>query len=458
MAYFWFTSWEASGITPVLPTGMTWFSPSQFGAGLFGLYSQWAWGIEIGLTVVPGTYTIATVANTPLTITVVPAPATRPVSYVPAGTQVGGVQALLDNGADVELLPGLYAWATSLRPPDGSTLRSAGATIVALPNVQYGNRLFEPQGAFTLEGVTLTSPSERLLPVYIHTSAVPFTGRITVRRCTLRRGVLARLAGSELLVEDCTFINATAEVPSRSVFRGNLFQGPNAYGVHPWFNTGADGCLCVTNRWQQTSRGMVFQTGDACGTVAIENYFTGIRGGQLNANEVILMEAGVNGDKVPSGTTGIHHHTFVKTYITDCAGPGISLFGSGMHDNWWYESEIRTDAASLSLVALNGGAMGITGVDNIEVSGALTFTGKVGQFKASSLHVIETLPRHGGDAGSYPAIYQGRLEGYPITADAIARATAQFQFTGCGYVGRTGYLPLTALPALPPKTRADLSL
>lgn len=445
--YFWFTAYEASGITPTLPAGMTLFSPSQIGVGNLAFYGQWAWGIRIGAAVTPGQYTIATVAGTQLVVNVVASPAPRDVVQIGPGTSLAATQAALDAGDDVELLPGLHYWAGELTPPDGSTVKSAGAKIVALPHGAYGNRLFAPEGDFTLDGVTLTSDRDTLWPVYIHTSDLSFAGRVTVRGCTLLSGVLSRLIVPGLLVEDCTFQNATTEVSSLSVYRGNRFIGPNSFGAHPWFNTGADGCLCVTNTWDRTSRGMVFQSGDARGTVAIENYFSGIRGGQLNANEVILFEAGVNGSKVPVGASGINNNTFVNTYISECAGPGVSFYGSGMHDNVFWVSEIATETVSLSMVALNGGAMGRNTFDNAEMTGALNFVGNIGTFTAANFHVLESLWRHGGDSGSYTATYRNRVLDAPIVADATARARGAFQFTGCGYVSQGQYRPLTALPS-----------
>jgi hypothetical protein len=228
----------------------------------------------------------------------------------------------------------------------------------------------------------------------------------------------------------------TGQIGSQTVYFDNDFYGHTNYGNHSFFTTGAVGSLIISNRWHGTNRGIVIQTGDTRGCVFMDITMDGIRGGQANANECVLMEAGTNGEIVPDSTHGIRDNAFIDAWINNCAGPGVSLYGSGMHDNVFINVDSHTDNTSLSLAALKGGAIGANNFENIEATGCLLLVGDVGGQSFSNVTFVE-MPQLHGNQGASPAVISAfnARDAYPINVDVVARVRS-YKFSGVNFLGR----------------------
>jgi len=296
--------------------------------------------------------------------------------------------------------------------------------------------MFVPQGGFTLEGVTLTHSEAIEWPTYIHnyldppTSTLP--GQITVKNCTLKGGELIRCFQSRnLLVQKCKFIRAgSGQVPSLSVWDHCDFVGHTANGMHAFFNTGADGILVTNCTWTGTNRGIVFQTGPCRGSLAMNLYFSGIRGGEANANEVLLFEGGTDGRTEPG--EGMRDNTFVDITIENCAGPGISLYGSGFSDMRFWSVNSLVDNTSIMVAALNGGRIGTNEFTNFQTTGAIDLRGDVGTVKFGNLQIYER-PQMSGNQGPFTPVLKQFNENFPFHLDEVAKEKGEFTFYGSNF-------------------------
>lgn len=453
--YAWFPK-GGPCYTPGLPPGWGFFSPAIAATNSLW-HNQWAWGIRVPADAQPAGYSIPFLLNgqpateAPLSVTVLPKPAIRPLAVIPRGQSLLLTQSRLNDGFDVELEPGVHEWSAQLNVPPGASIRGHGAVIVRHPNGDYAQRMFVPQGGMTIDGLTLTHDASIDPSAILYLHAWPrVAGNVTVRRCTMKGGHLGGATQSGMLVEQCRFERAgTGEMDAYSVWLENLFTGQTRQGLHAMFDTGAGPKLICSNRFDQCTRGMVFQTGDCCGNVVIDNYFRGIRGGAGNANECILLEGGNNGDVVPSPDHGMRDNAFVGVFIDDCAGPGISLYGSGMHDNIFWDINSHVDSGSVLVSAIRGGKIGANTFMNVEAGDSLELRGDVGGQYFANFHFLANSCRR-GNAGPFAAVYQQRVTNHPIYADDIAK-TKTYSFSGCGYVGRRTYEPVAGIgfkPAL----------
>lgn len=426
--YFWFPQSNGKTEQPTVPAGWTVSFPGDYTIGDW--HWQWAWAVHIPAKTMPGTYTVGhrqvMVGNIART--------SRPrlIQRVAPGQSLAAARAAVIAGRDILLDPGLHTWNGSLSVPNGTTITGYHATIQRTPNGEYAERMFVPSGSMTLEGLTLTHSCDDW-PVYIHTYLEPPTsvlpGQITVKNCTLQGGELIRCFQSRnLLVQNCRFIRAgTGQVPSASVWDSCDFIGHTRTGQHTFFNTGADGILVVNCTWTGTNRGIVFQTGPCRGALVANCYFTGIRGGEANANEVILMEAGTDGRIEPG--EGMRDNTFLDVQITDSAGPAISLFGSGMAGNRFWSVVADIDNTSLMVAALNGGRITDNEFHNFQTTGGLDFRGNIGKVTLGNLQLFER-PQMAGNQGPFTPVLKHFNEHWPFHLDDLAKEKGVFSFYG----------------------------
>ncbi len=401
----------------VAPTGWKYVPP----AGIMEnqpWYSQWGVGYQVPVNVVPGTYTISHASmGIRATFTVARIPV-RANADIPPGSSRDAVQKALSANKNVTLLPGLHIWDHAVQLPAGASVSGFGAKIFRKADGDYGNKVFTPLGSFWLSDATIEF-DDSIGPdglVFHNQNAV--TGSCEVRRVTLLNGNLSQFYGASLSVENCTFDkSSTGQIPSNSVWRKNTFIGPNRLGRHAFFCTGALGSLVCDNKWDSTSRGIVLQTGAVQGMMAIDNRFRNIRGGEGNAGECICIEAGT-GSSIPVGQ-GIRDNTFISVTVTDSTGPGISLFGSGMSNNIFWDIKLHVDAIGIDVSALSDFNQGPNQFMNVESTGRLNFIGKVGAQVFNNTHLLQGVPR-AGQAGMYDSTYAFNRANFPIYRDAAA--------------------------------------
>lgn len=442
VTYLLFPKGDGGIVVPTLPAGWQFFWPARYSAGS-NWHIQWAWGIRVAASATPGDYHITTPTGA-VVVTVLAAQSPRPVQYV-TRAELASVQSYLNAGKDIEFAPGRYLITAEYHVPDGATISGHGAILVRKFDGAYAQRMFVPSGGMTLEGLTLDHEGvEADGVVYIHN--FPYqAGNISVKNCTIRKGELLRGGPFGILVERCRFDKGlSGQVPSGSAWIDNEFYGPTLKGQHSFFVTGSVGSLFASNRFYNTTRGMVFQTGDSVGNVAMDTLFVGVRGGEGNANECLLLEAGTNGEIIPGDGAGIRDNAFIDVWINDCAGPGVVLFGSGMHDNIFWGVDAHVDNTALALVAMQGGTIGKNLFANFQMTGALDLQGRVGGQSFSNCQFIDT-PQRRGAQGPFGSVLETFNRGFPIAADDVAKALT-YQFSGCGIVtnGRE-YVPIAKI-------------
>lgn len=444
---------------PILPSGWSFHVPSKYGSGGNTWYRQWNWGITVPTTANSGVYNIyfPTTSGTatedpPIEVKVFPPWPTRPVKYIyRSGKTVNEVQRWLYDGWDIELSSRDHIWTKPLIVPSGAKIFSTGAKIIRRYEGVSAtkNHTFMPSGSMILEGLTLThdetigwSDMEHLFnstgDFYDHSP------KIDVINCTIEGGALGRAHMANTLVKNCKFDKGvTGQIPINSAYVDNEFYGHTNYGEHSFFCTAGSGCLIVNNQFFNTNRGIVFQTGWVYGCAVIDNHFTNIRGGEGNANEVILFETGTDGIIIPSGANGMRENVVLQNWITNCSGPGISLYGTGMHDNYFIENLVHTDNCSYSITALSGpGWITNNFFTNSEQLGNFIFIGKVGNVRLENFHFIKS---HNliGTGGRFTPNYQNYIGQYPISADATAKASGVYSFTNVNYITLSGVYPIT---------------
>lgn len=429
--FFLFPKADGGTSTPTLPSGWTFFWASRYGEGL-DWDKQWAWGIQVPSNASPGNYTIATPSDGDQTITVVAAPAPRPVQYV-TPFRFSSVQTLLNQGFDIHLVGAVFDNTASISVPDGATIYGSNAVIRQHPNGESVNRTFVPAGSFTLDGVTLDRVNAVGTDRYVHASSSP-TGNLTFRNCTIKTSHLISAYPTGLTsIISCEFKNSgcTGQLADRIYISDCDFRGHTYYGQHACFLTGGTAGLITSSRWHCTNRGIVIQTGDVVGFLFTDLQMTSIRGGEGNANECLLFEAGTGSNITPDSTHGMRNNAVIDFWITDCAGPAVSLYGTGMHGNVFFNGRMHTDNTGISIAALNGGTIGANSFSNMECTGGLALQGDVGSQTFDSMHFKHQEQRVGN---SDPNGIQetAATAAYPINADTTAKSKS-YTFTNCKY-------------------------
>ena len=425
--YIWFPKGGIESISgPKLPDGWSWVEPALYAKGS-KWHWQFGWKINVPKNINPGDYKItftngAECAN----VKVLPKFARASIKVPPTANDTV-IRQHIESGKIVELLPGIYEFDSPLSIPDGGVIKSAGAVLIRKLGARVEkNHLFAPQGEFTLEGCTITHSPEigKNDILYIHKWPRDGKHKVTVRNNTIIGGHLGKSTELNMIVENNTFIGAgTGYIANGSVIIGNRFVGPNERAIHPLFIAGTNHALVCSNVWENTSRGIVMQSRDLSNTVVMDSYFHGIHAGEPNAGEYILMESGVDGSVPPTGENGIHDNLFVDMWMLNCAGPAISLYGSGMHHNIFQNVKIEVDATSIAIQALNGGIISENEFHNVQATGCLLLTGNVGKELFNQIHFIEQTQRIGN--GDYRLSAQkARVERFPIYMDNVALAGA----------------------------------
>jgi hypothetical protein len=451
--YFWFPKGGENFISPKLPTGWTLFEPANIGGSIPTWYRQWAWGVRVPKSASPGPYEI-TAGTAAIAVTVVPAPRFPRLVKVPPGESIS---AALQRSTNLELLPGIHPVRSPLECRDGTIIRSAGAVLERHRDVNpsvYMHQMFAPRGALHLDGLILTHDSDLQSGEVTYLHKWPREGRehVTVRNCIIRGGLLGKSTEANMVVESCRFERGmSGQVASGSVWIQNDFVGQTRRGEHQFFNTGASSLLMCSNRWHHTNRGIVFQTGDCRNSVVIESYFYAIHGGENNASECILLEGGTGNPPVPAeGERGMRHNTFIDSWLIDCAGPGVSLFGSGMHHNQFLNTRanVETQGISLTCTGSPAASMDANEFHNTLTTGTVRLQGDVGKLLFGNLQVVESVQR-AGNAMPQREIMLAENQGFPFLVDAVALQKARVTLNSCSYNSLHGQQQITSLTFRP---------
>lgn len=452
---------EGYNLEPILPDGWTFHVPSNYGSSGNTWYRQWLWGITVSASAVPGDYNVyfrsgtgAQAANPPIPIRVLPTQPVRPVKYISRGGRtLNEVQRFLNEGYNIELSPREHIWNLPLTVPSGATIFSTGATITRTndgDDVSYAYHMFYPNGSMVLRGLKLNhDDTVPYYTCYLHHNDgywAPDAPNITVEYCTIMRGNLHRAHNANTLVRKCVFDRATTgQVPLNCAYIDNKFYGHTRTGEHSFFATAGSGIIAVNNIFQDTNRGMVFQTGWFYGCIIMDNHFHNIRGGEGNAGECILFELGVDGTIIPSGSNGARENIILQNWITNCSGPGVIFYGTGIHDNMVYETLLDTDGQGIYVASLPGHGWNTNNqFHNNECHSEVYFHGKVGINTFSNTQFIKSSPKI-GNAGRFKVNYLLRVENYPFHLDDTARASGTYNFSNCGFVTNSGYYDITSI-------------
>lgn len=427
--YFWFT--KPTGIEKpfVVPDGWEVFHPSAIGDG-DSWYWQWAIAVKVPEDALFGKYPMRYTDGGEIisSIIVNPKPKTRQTARITAGTHQSRIQSLLYDGYDLEFLPGLYELVSPVYVPDDAVIKSAGAKIIRKTNSKLdavGNKMFVPLGSMTLYGLNLETTGENF---YIHADPVS-TGNITIRDCTFKYGNLWQASRSDMLVEDCKFYKAgTGWVTPNSVYINNEFYGPTKKGQHSFFIV-HNNVLVVGNRFYGTNRGIVLQTGDVSGCLVLDNYFSGVRGGEGNAGEIVLLE----------GQNGMHDNAFVDIRADNCSGPGLNVWGGKHHDNIFWNFFMDVDSVGINIAGVDGGKIGPNDYYNIQTTGGMTLIGPQDRQRFWNIQLIES-PTKCGNQGPFTNVYLDNKK--PIDR-RLGAEKADHQFIGCGYVKNDKYEPIS---------------
>jgi hypothetical protein len=448
VVYLWFPEGGAPTF-PSTPTGWTYFEPASYGTGDVW-HRQWAWGVRIPTDATAGSYVIP-VGSDSVNVTVGSAPAATVWRRIlPGNEAIEFSEAALEAGFGVELPSTVHEWARPLECPAGAKIRGYGATVRRVAGGSSPYALFRPAGALYLEGLTLQHADELAQSSiqYIRKADGWSAGHVTVTRCLIQRGQLSVDADlAHMLVEGCKFDKGLVGACSfGAVFRDNEFWGPTLPSHHSFLNTGATSLLACSNRFFNTSRGMVFQTGDCKETVVMDTQFNGIVGGEPNANECILLEA--SPDVAPVGEQGMRRIVFVDTFLNNCAGPGFSMVGNGMHHVYIYNCKGLVNQAGININVLNGGAMDDLTIQEYETNGFVRFTGAVGDVFFTNLQIVErTLGA--GNAAVYDTTLLNANIDYPFQVDDAAFENGTYWFTTTKYNSRRGQEAITAIDFSP---------
>lgn len=442
VVYITFPKGGGGEVVPTLPSGWTFFWPAW--AFRWQWHIKWAWGVRIAPNAATGNYTLATPAGD-VVVTVVAAPAARPVQRIEVGS-VATVQAHLDGGKDIEFAAGRHDITAPITVPAGATIDGEGAVLRRKFDGAYAQRMFVPQGGMTLRGVTLDHDGENDADVvYLHEFPWP-AGHITVDQVTVRRGQLIRYGPEGLLVRRSRFDKGTSGlIPSRSVWLENEFYGPNPMGYHSFMGNGVEGALLASNRFIGVTRGPVFQGEPSIGNVVLDTHIIGVRGGEPNAGECIMFESAH-----PVGG-GCRDNAFIDVWIQDCSGPGLQIYGSGMSGNIFHNFEISTDRDGVTLIAIPSEAqpnpaIGANTFTNFQITAAMVLQGEVGGQVFTDMQWVDA-PQRRGNQGSSRAELMVSNSGFPIRADATAKAKS-YTFNGCGVVRMDrSYSPISSVGA-----------
>lgn len=454
-AWFWFPkgmqSHDPAGYqwnTPVtVPSGWRW---TGLGRTMEQMNWAWQWGfcVHVPADAAPGVYELPTGLpnEPPLTVTVVASPAKRPLfRATPSDTQAE-IQSRLYAGYDIELLPGLYVWDATLDVPDGASIVSAGAKLVRRWNgdAAFFKRLFHPLGSFTLKGVTLTHdesiPADGFENIcYIH--AYPFpAGQLTVEDVTVLRGSLLASWGQRgAVIERCHFPRSSlGHVPHNGIVYDCDWKGRASSGQHALIADSASDFLLLSLRFDDTTRGVIFQNHHVSCAAVIDVTLTRIIAGDGHgAGECILLETPWGAANPPH--TSMHDNLFLFIRITDSSGPGISLFGDGIRGMIFHDIDNGAEQSLLLASISPTGVLGANDFINMECRGWIGIFGNQEPQTFTNVSIIQHPPARGNQG---PWQYDNLDHRWPIHIGDDVSKDLEYKFIATNSI----VLPNAVLP------------
>ena len=450
VVYAWFTQpdpdWNVTEFPAILPAGWEAFQPYKFNNSRG---YQWCWGIRIPEDEDPGDYTIekdgdddAEGAADNFTVTVTAAPTPRPVKYI-SKALLSRMQYFLDIGYDLDVGPCNWDSEETITVPDGATIKGVpGATIFYCNNPEstggFGdfNQIFILEGSAKFDGITFDCKDAlRITPVFVTVASMDFdTDHIReFRNCTFRHGKATELYGPVLL-DNCDFNQGgmSGFLPVNSVVRFCRFKDPAFYTTeHSLIVNG--GTLVASCFFENTTRGIVCQAGDASGMMYIDNQFHHIRNGEQNANECIFFEAGTLSEIEVED--GMHDVVILDCGMHDCAGPAIFIGGSGMHDFFIAGIEAYTDHYGVYIAAHSTWHIEDINFENFSTTGGFYGVGHISG-SLSNFCFIEKQQLRGNQIGPFNSAgyIPTKNANFPFDFDATATSDNDFSFTNTFFI------------------------
>lgn len=442
---------------PTLRDGWYWFYPSDVD-GFTGWFEQWAWGLYVSENEVPGTYQIATgLSGYNISVTVLPPLPRRPIKKV-SKNSVSYIQRVLDDGNDVELVPGRYIFNKVLECPINSTIYAYNSIIIGANSSSTNNNIFKPLGSFNFYGATLTAddtiyglyPSDVNEIFYFYNFPTP-SGSLHFKDLEIRKGSLiadwASNAGGTAgghIIENCIFRNSSiGSLPYNTYIHKCYFYGTNnVMDNHSFFNRYGNESLLASLTFDGTTRGIIFQNNPISGCMILDTKMTNIRGGQINGSECFLIETASPEAGLPDDPQ-INNNTILGANITNSSGPGLSLYGDFMKDNIFYDMKIHVDHTALDISGLHesGGHYSNT-FTNMELDGGITFLGTYGNHTFTNVN-IRYRPIRAGNQGIYGSTFQLYDTFPPVHIDTYGWDSYQSTWSTCNIVLDDAVLPIT---------------
>ncbi len=325
--YMWFVSPTAPQLDPTTVTepGFTNVSPP-------GWAGVWTLAFDVASNVTPGTYSILG-----HDILILPPSTGVGTSYIAPGLPSTRIRdrilAAFASGNNVRFLPGVHFLDFQIGIPDKTEIDATGATIYCQPTGAYSEKIFTPQGAFTITG------GKWYLTNYLIHSEFPIGGRQLIIDAEFVGGRTGDWSGSYgLAYRNCRFTNTILGIQGsgHTVVHRCIFEGQDrlcaifSYNGH---------FLVFECEFYGTRRGVVVQSGSASEFMVLENKFRHIRSWMYeNAGECILMETGAG---------SAERWAIVSNDITDSDGPGIIMYGANIRHGTIANNRVDTDNSSI---------------------------------------------------------------------------------------------------------------
>lgn len=395
---------------------------------------RWLWAmVRVPAGLAPGAYKLWQ-TNTGLgfgLINVIAPPEARPVATLappPGGAdESAAIQALLDAGKDVELLPGTHylARAVTLRP--GSTVRGtlAGAVrLIRWPSAEKLQPCFYHADIAAVRDLTIdlrgAAATGQAVVMYIHPSGqTPPSRNLELTGLVVLGGSLGEWPGGGALIADCVFHRSCANGRGQALFHRCTFVGVS--GGNAFYARGVSEMAVVECVWEDTDRGPVFNVSN--GATSSRNLLARIamRGQEWvdNGCEGISVE----GSGSPSETGRFDFNVVAH----------VRQRGEG-------------SAIQLDLIGATGNYLG----DVLAVGGDVWFRANNSAGQAQSGNWIDACELRGGRLRFGPF---ARANLVTDTAVVGQTASAHNQFQRGGGVNAAGpatfYAPLPAIDAAP---------
>jgi hypothetical protein len=408
-------------------------------------YKNWVRSIIIPPAAAAGTHTVSWTGGDSIpystAVTVTAAPAATPMTRLPLGSTAADINAAINARGNrlVRFAPGTYYVEVPIYVADPSatvTLDGEGAVrFVRVPDgSSYGERMFSldaAHGTINARGITFKSIGYDGLIFHAFPGAFR---RLDVIECVFEQCRMMQRpvddAGTNLasvLIRRCQFRDGagTGDLPNGSVLDWCEFHGGTFAAQHSYFNNGADRILTMNCDWDRTSRGTVTQQSSR-GCLIIGCRFFNIGKGEACAGEVMLWEG------PPGATIDASYNAAVSCHAYGCTGPGVSLFGNGIHHNTFWDLTLGCRENGILVAQLDAKQAAVH--DNTfmvaECDGSVSLSGK--SSKNSFFQVIcRDLPASCGNQESHTG-HNGGPNYYRQGLPFVDNSTAQDNtFTAC---------------------------